>query len=195
MTARHVIWQDLGGPGTEHLRLDRDGEGYLADGLYVGCNDETGPCRLRYKIRLDSQWRMRSLVLRSVDGPEGEDELALKVDENCNWRNGAGEPVAALHGCHEVDIFATPFTKSLPIRRLDLTAGESAEISVAFVGAPGLAAQPVRQRYTCLRPLGPDSGLYRYEPLFHAASAVEIVVDSDGLVIDYPGGFKRAWAG
>ena len=194
MIARHVIWQDLGGPGMEHLELNRDDKGYLADGLYVGRHDETGPYRLHYEIRIDPAWRMRSVVMRLMNRPDGQDELSLTVDENCNWRNAAGEPAAALLGCHEVDIFATPFTNTLPIRRLGLTAGESAEISVAHFYAPGLEARPVRQRYTCLRPFGPESGLYRYEALFDAASAVEIEVDSDGLVIDYPGSFKRAWA-
>ena len=83
----------------------------------------------------------------------------------------------------------------MPIRRLGLSAGESAEISVAYIDVPMLEPRPVRQRYHCIRPFGPDSGLYRYEALFRAGSAVEIEVDSDGLVIDYPGSFERAWAG
>ena len=193
MTARHVIWTDLDGPGMEHMKLSRNGEGYLANGMYVGRNGSAEPYRLQYEIRIDSSWQMRSLALHLLDGPNGAGEIALTVDENCNWRDGAGDSLPALGGCHEVDIFATPFTNSLPIRRLGLEAGESAEISVAYIDAPGLEPRPVRQRYHCIQPFGADSGLYRYEALFRTGSVVEIGVDSEGLVIDYSNGFRRVW--
>jgi len=193
MTARHVMWTDLGGPGLEHLKLTQDELGYLADGMYVGRNQETEPYRLHYEIRLDATWQMTALWLRVLDGPEGSGELALTVDGKSNWRNGEGESIPALEGCHEVDIFATPFTNTLPIRRLGLAAGESAEISVAYIDAPTMEPRPVRQRYQCIRPFGTEPGIYRYEPLFRAGSAVEIAVDSDGLVIDYPNSFRRIW--
>ncbi len=48
-----------------------------------------------------------------------------------------------------------------------------------------------RQRYTCLE-LNADGGLYKYEGL-ESDFIAELPVDSDGLVIDYPGLFKRIW--
>ena len=115
-----MIWTDLDGPGMEHLKLTRDEDGYLADGMYVGRNGGGGPYRLQYEIRIDPSWQMRSLELNMVEGPEGAGKIALTVDEDCNWRDGAGGSIPALEGCHEVDIFATPFTNTLPIRRLGL---------------------------------------------------------------------------
>lgn len=188
-----MIWTDLDGPGMEHLKLTRDGDGYLADGMYVGRNGGGAPYRLHYEIRIDSSWQMRSLALNLVDGPQGAGKIALTVDENCNWRDGAGGSIPALEGCHEVDIFATPFTNTLPIRRLGLAVGESAEISVVYIDGPGLEPRPVRQRYQCIRLFGAESGLYSYEAVFRAGSAVEIEVDSEGLVIDYPNSFRRVW--
>lgn len=193
MTAQHVIWNDLGGPGLEHLKLTREDDGYIADGIYVGRNDESTPYRLHYEIRISPDWRMMSMSLKVMDGPEGSGEIFLAVEDGAKWRNGTGEPVPALEGCHEIDIFATPFTNTLPIRRLDLSAGESAEISVGYIDSPHLEPRPVRQRYQCIRPFGAKSGLYRYEALFRSGSAVEIEVDSEGLVIDYPGSFRRVW--
>lgn len=193
MTTRHVMWTDLGGPGLEHMKLTQDEEGYLADGMYVGRNQETEPYRLHYEIRLDAAWQMAWLKLQLLDGPDGSGELTLTVDGNSNWRDGDGTAIRALEGCHDVDIFATPFTNTLPIRRLNLSAGESAEISVAYIDAPNLEPRPVRQRYQCIQPFERENGLYRYEPLFRAGSAVDISVDSDGLVIDYPGSFRRLW--
>ena len=40
--------------------------------------------------------------------------------------------MAYLVGCEYVDISETPFTNTLVIRRLGLTPGESADISVAY---------------------------------------------------------------
>lgn len=194
MTAQHVIWRDLDGPGLEHLKLSGDRDGYLADGMYVGSKNNAPPLRLHYEIRMDTAWQMQSLALRLIDGPEGAGVTMLSVDDRCRWWNAEGEAMPALEGCHEVDILATPFTKSLPIRRLGLAAGESAEISVAYFDIPGLEPRLVRQRYLCIRPFGPDTGLYRYEALFRTGPPVEIEVDSDGLVTDYPGSFARAWA-
>lgn len=196
MIEQHVIWSDLGdGPGLEHLKLTRDDEGYLADGMYIGRNKDTEPYRLHYLIRVDHAWQTLSVRLHLIDGPDGSADLSLTVDEKCDWRNEDGDSLSALAGCHEVDIYATPFTNTLPIRRLGLAAGESAEISVVYFDAPNLEPRPVRQRYHCIRPCGPENGLYRYEALFRAGAAVEIEVDSDGLVIDYPGSFERVWAG
>ncbi len=51
--------------------------------------------------------------------------------------------VRDLSGCCEnVDVSETPFTNTLPIRRLGLTSGESAEIRVAYFDATELQSWP-----------------------------------------------------
>jgi uncharacterized protein len=52
---------------------------------------------------------------------------------------------------------------------------------------------PERQRYGCLEAQA-DGGLYRFEALPSGFTA-ELPVDAEGLVIDYPGLFRRAWSG
>jgi hypothetical protein len=86
----------------------------------------------------------------------------------------------------DVDLPITPFTNTLPIRRLGLRAGEHAEIPVVYVHSPALTLEVDRQIYTCLAPL------HRY----HYAAADgsfsrEIEVDARGLVLTYPGLFRR----
>ncbi len=195
MIAREVIWSYPAGPGMEHMRLSREGPGYKADGLYVGRGENGAPYRLRYIVEIDEDWGMRSLVATLLLGETaGPVEIALTVDDSGAWRDAGGGIVADLNGCHEADIAATPFTNTLPIRRLGLSAGESAEISVAYIDAPDLRVRPVRQRYTCVRPFGPGGGQYRYEALFSTLSS-DLTVDADGLVIDYSGHFERIWDG
>jgi uncharacterized protein len=52
---------------------------------------------------------------------------------------------------------------------------------------------PERQRYGCLEAQA-DGGLYRFDALTSGFTA-ELPVDAEGLVIDYPGLFRRAWSG
>ena len=79
----------------------------------------------------------------------------------------------------------------LPIRRLALAEGASAEILAAYVPLPAevtgpFVPKPAPQRYTCLE----QDRLYRYEGLFRGFSA-ELRVDAHGLVLDYPETFQR----
>jgi uncharacterized protein len=90
-----------------------------------------------------------------------------------------------------VDISATPFTNTLPIRRMELLPGQAYELTVAYIAVPEMETKPVRQRYTCLE-VRPYGKLYRYESL-SSGYTTELWVDNDGLVIDYPGVFKRVW--
>jgi hypothetical protein len=91
----------------------------------------------------------------------------------------------------DVDISVTPFTNTLPIRRLGLAPGESAEISVAYVEGTELQAWPEPQRYTCLEKHS-RGGLYRFLSLEGGFTA-DLPVDAECLVADYPGLFRRAF--
>lgn len=194
MSRREFIWSDLGGPGMEHLTLAEGEDGYVADGFHLGRNEDSPPYRLHYEIEISPSWEMRSARFRLLTGAHPDEEVSLSVDKNGAWRDASGEPLAELAGCHEVDLLCSPFTNSLVIRRLGLARDESAEISVACVEVPHMRVRPVRQRYTCIEPLGPDGGVYRYEPLFHG-EACDLQVDPDGVVTDYPGAFRRVFVG
>ena len=66
-------------------------------------------------------------------------------------------PVADLDGCIDVDISTTPLTNTLPVRRLRLAPGQSAEIQVGYVDVPTLTIRAVLQSYTRI-----DGRTYRY---------------------------------
>lgn len=89
-----------------------------------------------------------------------------------------------LTGCVDVDLSITPATNTLPIRRLRLAVGESAEVTAAWVRFPALSVEPLRQRYTRLA-----ENRYRYESLESGFTA-ELTVDDQGLVTHYPGGWE-----
>jgi uncharacterized protein len=187
---REVMWAPWERPGLEHLRLVTSDGGVVANGLVIGL--EAGrPFRIGYEIRCDGRWRVREV---RVGAPDSERPvLELVADGEGHWKRRGGEPVPELDGCIDVDISATPFTNTLPIRRLGLKPGESEELAVTYIRVPESLVGPERQRYGCLEAQA-DGGLYRFEALPSGFTA-ELPVDADRLVIDYPGLFRRAWSG
>ena len=187
MAERQALWAPWDEPGLEHLRLRWGEEGVVADGTFVGLRDGV-PFRARYTLRCDGGWRVREVRVDPLadDGPE----LALLADGAGRWRTAGGAALPALDGCVDVDFAFSPFTNTLPIRRLSLAPGESRDLTVVYVTGPELRPEPDRQRYGCL---GVDvgGGLYRYESDGFAA---DLPVDADGLVLDYPGLFRRVWS-
>lgn len=182
---RDVFWQPWGEIGLEHLWLETDAAGVQADGLIVGLAVGR-PFRVRYRLRCDAAWRVREVRVADLDA--GRD-LHLLADGNGTWTLGDGTPLPDLADCIDVDLSATPFTNTLPIRRLALAPGELADLAVAYVAVPELTVAPDPQRYRCLE-RRPDRGRYRYESL-DSDFAAEIAVDADSVVLDYPGLFRR----
>lgn len=190
MIQRQVIWEALAEPGLEHLRL-QENDLIGADGLIVGAV-ENQPVRLHYEVRCDSRYRF--IMVRVSLYTPAYCSLLLSLDPDGFWRTDKSDmPLAQLQGCLDIDISATPFTNTLPIRRLGLQPGESAEIKVAYIAIPTLQISAAQQRYTCLAH-SPDYSLYRFESLADNFSA-DIRVDADGLVVEVPGLFRRVWIG
>ena len=184
---REVMWSAWDGPGLGHLRLSVRDSGIVADGLVLGVADGR-PFRLSYEVRCDAYWRVRAT---RVGVPGEPPRVELLSDGEGTWTGPDGRAVTYLEGCEYVDISETPFTNTLPIRRLDLAPGEAAEIVVAYFDGAKLQPWQEPQRYTCLE-TGGEGGLYRFLSLDGGFTA-DLPVDSDGLVLDYPGLFKRAF--
>ena len=183
---RDVMWWAWDGPGLEHLSLMVGEDGIVADGIVIGVT-EGHPFRVAYEVRCDVGWQVRAMHLGVPGEPPGVHVLS---NGEGNWTTPDGRAVPHLEGCTDVDISVTPFTNTLPIRRLGLVPMESAEVSVAYVEGTELQAWPEPQRYTCLEK-GDRGGLYRFLSLDGGFTA-DLPVDGDGLVLDYPGLFRRA---
>jgi hypothetical protein len=182
-----AMWTPWDGRGLEHLRLRVEESGGEADGAVIGEEDGVA-FRVRYVIRCDPGWRTREMVADPLDGRH---PLRLNSDGDGNWSDASGRSIPELEGCIDVDLSATPFTNTLPVRRLGLREGESAEIAIVYVDVPEMRLDFSRQRYTCLE-RGASGGLYRYEDRgSFRGFAADLPVDADGLVLDYPGIFRR----
>jgi hypothetical protein len=184
MTATRLtaIWQGTTFTSLEHCRVDIAESGITVDGLVVAMDG--GPIRLHYGIACDPSWTVRRLAITEL---ETGTDLTFLSDGNGHWTDGAGRSLPAFDGCVDVDLTATPFTNTLPIRRLALRPGESRDLRMLYVLIPGMAVESSEQRYTCLD-AGATGGRYRYDS---GDFTVDLPVDRDGLVVDYPGFWRR----
>ena len=85
----------------------------------------------------------------------------------------------------------TPFTNTLPIRRLPWEPGQARDLSMVYVAVPEMTARPARQRYTCLE-TGDGRGRL---PLRVGRSGGTCRSTPTGLVVDYPDFWRRLGAG
>jgi hypothetical protein len=114
-----------------------------------------------------------------------EPDLWLGTDGNGHWGEMNGAHRTDLDGCTDIDLHVTPFTNSLPIRRLQLDSGDAADITAALVDVDTLGVIPVRQRYEHL-----PTGEWRKVHV-PTGVAVDFRVDPYGLVHDEPDLFRR----
>lgn len=191
MTALNALWRSLGWPGKEHLYMVQRDDGWVADGL-VMASLAAEPFRFHYRIYLDGDCNVQRVVTSQPFFELAEERLAechLCRDDEGQWSAKGFTDVDDLNGCIDVDITISAFTNTLPIRRLKLPVGESADIDVAWIHVPELTVQRARQRYTHLEHAD-DYHHYRFEGL-DSGFCADIVVDAEGLVVDYPDLFTR----
>jgi uncharacterized protein len=189
---RQVMWSPWTTPGLEHVQVFTQSDGIVADGLILGVKEQE-PFRVRYEIQCDQRWKLRTVHISLLGGVSRS--LHLVTDGEGSWATGSGEALLSLTGCLDVDISVTPFTNTLPIRRLALQSGESATLSIAYITVPKLQVEVSEQRYTCLETTS-SGGRYWFESLEQgeAIFTAELPVDQDGLVMDYPELFRRVGA-
>jgi uncharacterized protein len=186
---RTVCWAPLWnearpGTGLEHLLLGEQ----AADSVVLGWDEEHGPFRLGYQLTWDAAWQLRDAEL-AVTTPGHARGLRLKTDGQGRWQDGEGRALQALEGCRDIDIWPTPFTNSFPILRQRLAVGERCEFLMAWVDGLGMTVRAQPQAYTRL-----GDRLYLFESLDGSGFRAELPVDEHGIVLDYPGLFRRVGA-
>lgn len=183
-------WHTEEGDGLEQCTVAaRDDGGLLAEGVVVaprsGPMSTGAPFGCSYAVECSADWRVRRVEVKVAGGAC----LLLLADGAGRWRDAQGNALPALDGCLDVDLTCTPFTNTLPIRRLGEALRRRHEITVAYITLPEATVAPSRQAYTAL-----GAGRYRFESLSSPFQA-DIETDADGLVVHYPGLFRRVPTG
>ncbi len=183
---RAICWAPLWNAARPHLGLEQLLlAGRSARGAVLAFHEDGQPFTLRYQVAWDAAGLLRSADLQ-VDCVAGGRALGLRSDGSGRWQDANGVHLSHLAECQDLDIWPTPFTNSLPIWRTQLAVGERREFRMAWVSAPELTVRAQPQAYTRL-----GERRYRFEALDGSGFQVDLTVDADGLVTDYPGYFAR----
>ncbi|EJL77557.1 hypothetical protein PMI15_04646 [Polaromonas sp. CF318] len=175
-------WNDASqGMGLEHLLLAQG----QADSVVLAVDEDGEPFRLAYRLYWDEAWQLRSADFFLAKAGLNR-LLSLRTDGKGHWQDGEGRPLAELDGCMDIDIWPTPFTNSFPILREPLAVGERRMFRMAWVLGTELTVKPQAQAYTRV-----SDRLYLFENLDGSGFKAELPVDESGIVLDYPGLFRR----
>ena len=156
----------------------RSDDEWCLDGTAV-FSHQNRACRLSYSVACDLNWNTRRAV---IAGWLGNDDVNVKlsVDTNHRWElNEVTE--SAVNGCVDLDLNFSPSTNLLPIRRLSLQPGQTAEVIAAWLRFPSFQLQPLSQVYTRL-----SEFTYRYSS-DGGRFVADLTVTEFGLVTSYPG--------
>jgi hypothetical protein len=188
MATVDVLWAAWDGRGLEHLRLSMEPDGVRADSLIIAVDDDGRPFRARYVVECDEGWQVRRARVELLGSPPRV--LDVRADGRGHWTDAATGAPLPLDGCVDIDIYPSPFTNTLPMRRLvDAVPGRPVSIDVAWVALPELTIQPARQEYTLLE-RGADGSRWRFRAPDSDFTA-ELAADQHSLVRDYPGIARR----
>ena len=139
--------------------------------------------KVDYQITTNQNWETVLFEINSRHSNQTQ-SIRFEGDGKGNWKSN-GKKAEQFNGCIDIDIPLTPFTNTLPIRRLRLRQNQTQEIHVIYCDLLEQQIKPVRQRYTCL-----SDTEYHYENVPNDFEAT-IQVDESGFVIDYPSLFMR----
>jgi hypothetical protein len=168
--------------GFEAVFLEADGSGYRFRG-HTAAVEGGQPWVVHYVITLDERWTTKTARVFSWSAT-GDHEVSLEADGSGRWQVN-GRAVPELDGCVDVDLESSACTNAIPVHRLGLAVGESADAPAAYVRVLDLRVERLEQHYARA---DDDGTLQRYAyraPAFDFSSF--LVYDQAGLVLEYPG--------
>ena len=177
-TTDSILWRGLFVPGHEACSLFSQDSHWHLEGTAVFSHEQR-PCRLDYQVVCDATWRTLSARVEGWVGRNAVD-IQIKTDSSKRWWLNEVEQPDVL-SCTDVDLNFSPSTNLLPIRRLNLAVGESAEVKAAWLRFPSFKLEPLSQIYHRL-----GENTYRYESA-GGQFVAELKVNQSGFVLDYPG--------
>jgi hypothetical protein len=179
-TPAPILWRRLDLPGHDAARLEISTGGAVLSGMAVF--QEGGPAALAYVVHADRDWQTSEGHVRGWRGREPID-LRLRRDSAGTWTLN-DVPCPAVQGCVDLDLSFTPATNLLPLRRLALSSGQSAEVRSAWLEWPEVRLTPLVQRYRRR-----NETEYEYESDLPGAELFRAVlrVHPEGWVLDYAG--------
>lgn len=181
-----LTWQAENGHGFEGTRLLLGQGHFRALGRMVRV-DPAGDLTASYRLVMKDDGTPERLSVTSATA-ERERHLTLNRADDGMWLldTGSGGTRSNFDGAVDLDLAYSPLFNTLPIRRLALhrVAGEHT-LPIVFVALPSLTVEVVEQTYRTVSVLD-DSG-HAVIGFWWGDFSADLVVDSEGFVVSYPG--------
>jgi uncharacterized protein len=178
---RMIVWQALSWPSTV-IHTHTVGDGIHGHGLAVGKTDGDIPFAIEYDLALTADWDIKEGSIKSLL----DDRFIKLVHKGNQWYDGADHHLVEFDGVDLVDISISPFTNTLPIRRLKFEGNQPQVVDIIYFDENKFSLRRVKQIYSQVGEL-----TYQYRDTEIPDFVSDIMVDNDGLVIDFPGIFRR----
>lgn len=201
VATRTVAWMKDSPWGAETARVEFGPDYLRATGVAIG--SDPAPYRLDYELETATGFITRRVVVQ-VRGDEWSRRLELTRSAAGVWaqnvqsagapdRPDAGGDLSQFGGALDPDLGLSPLFNTLPVRREEIHKRQtSADFLMLWISVPDLAIYPSRQRYTYLAQRSEDERVVRFEATGEDDDFVaDVVFDSDGVVVDYPGIARR----
>lgn len=181
----NILWTGREYYSLENCLIEDNATGAEITSTIIG-NYEGKLYKVEYHIKTNEHWQTVFFEINSRHSNQTQ-IIRYEGDGTGNWTTN-GKKAEQFNGCIDIDLPLTPFTNTLPIRRLKLKPDQSQEIQVIYFDMLEQTIKPVRQKYLCL-----SATEYHYENIPNDFEA-KILVDESGFVIDYPSLFVRTVA-
>ena len=186
-----LSWRSDDGRRLETVRAVVTERGLRANGYVIDAGAD--PYGGSYSLLVDAKGRTRRLSAQS-DSLEGERHLSLTRTPGGPWvveSTSGSNPLYALDDAADIELDASTFSHSLPLRRLavqgcDAEIGAEFTVVVACISFPTLAVRSVAHHYTFR-----GDGVVSYRGPDGSESHVDLTIDDRYFVVDFPGSARR----
>jgi uncharacterized protein len=138
-----AMWRRLDTPGHDAAILTRNDGGWSLRGMAV-FKHEAGPAFINYAVELDRSWGTISGDIRGFLAGRPIGHVIRR--ENDGWYLN-GTMIAGLHHLVDLDYGFTPATNMQLLRRINLNAGQSMDVSVVWFDIDATTLTKLPQRY------------------------------------------------
>jgi hypothetical protein len=178
---RVIVWQALVWQSTV-IHIHTVNEGIHGHGFAVGKTDNNIPFAMEYDMALTEDWNIKEMSIKSLL----DERFIVLMHEDKQWYNDKGQHLNEFDGIEFVDISISPFTNTLPIKRLQFKGKQPQKVDIIYFDENKFCLRKVQQIYSHV-----GERTYCYQDIELPDFVSNIVVDEDGLVIDFPKMFRR----
>lgn len=179
---KDIIWKGIFYNSLENCIVSFTVEGLRAKSVIVGYTDESS-FLIEYEVKTNHLFETQCATINYRY--KSTQRIIRLTRHNSNEWIINGELDESLRGSKDIDISLTPFSNTLPVKRLSFDKIAEYKIKVIYIDIFGDKVRPVYQKYIKL-----SSNLYRFENVPKDFEA-EIEFDELGLVTYYPQLFDR----